>query len=54
MARCKCTNLTHEHGVHCEREAMEPNDMCEECHKKAAMDWPLVQQKGLPDGPGSS
>lgn len=54
MARCNCTNLAHGHGAHCEREAMELAEVCEECQKKAAMEWPLMQQKVPPSSPGSS
>jgi len=54
MARCICTNLAHGHGAHCEREAMDLEEMCEECQKKAAMEWPLMQQKVPPSSPGSS
>lgn len=54
MARCKCTNVAHGHGLHCEREAMEPDELCEECQKKEAMEWPLLPQKAPPGGSGSS
>jgi chemotaxis protein methyltransferase CheR len=54
MARCTCTNLAHGHGVHCEREALEPAEICEDCQKKEAMEWPLGQQVPPPGTPASS
>jgi len=54
MARCICTNPAHGHGFHCEREATEPAQICEECQKKEAMEWPLGQQTPPPRTPASS
>jgi hypothetical protein len=36
MAACICKTLAHGHGDHCEREAVEPDGLCRECHEKTA------------------